>query len=288
MQNPIQFSKRSRRAILIFTGILLVLVLIPRAYFLMNPPEKFTFSQTDFEKHKFKNYVFQEKKRKVYPTKKSKFSIPQAKFDPNTYAASDWMMLGMSQKQAEIIVKFGKRGFYAPEDLKRVFVVSDQFYALIKDSLVFPPRPAYTNFEKSNPVIKSVRKIEINLATEEELMTIKGIGAFFAKNIVKKRNELGGFRSKDQLLEIWKFDQEKLDGISEFITVDPTLIRQINLNTATAEELKRHPYIYSWNIANSIVKIRTQLGGFQRIDDIKKSVLITDEIFEKVKPYLTL
>lgn len=288
MQNPIQFSKRSRRAILIFTALLLILVLIPRVYFWMNPPKKITFTQTDFEKHKYKNYVFQEKKRNEYPTKKSKFSVPPSKFDPNTYAASDWMLLGMSQKQAELIVKFGKRGFYSPEDLRRVFVISDQFYAVIKDSLVFPSKPAYPKFEKPIADVKSVRKIEINSATEEELMTLKGIGAFFAKNIVKRRTELGGFRSKDQLLEIWKFDLEKLDGISDFITIDPTFVRQINLNTATAEELKKHPYIYSWNIANSIVKMRTQLGGYQRIEDIKKSVLITDEIYEKIKPYLTL
>lgn len=288
MQNPVQFSKRSRRAILIFTVLLLVLVLIPRVYFLMNPPDKFTFSQTDFEKNKYKNYVFQEKKRKFYSKEKSKFSVPPSKFDPNTYAASDWMLLGMSQKQAELIVKFGKRGFYSSEDLRRVFVISDQFYAVIKDSLVFPQKPTYSKTEKPITEIKTMRKIEINSATEEELMTLKGIGAFFAKNIVKRRTELGGFRSKDQLLEIWKFDQEKLDGITDFITVDPALVQPINLNTATAEELKKHPYIYSWNIANSIVKMRTQLGGFQRIEDIKKSVLITNEIFEKVKPYLTL
>jgi DNA uptake protein ComE-like DNA-binding protein len=56
---------------------------------------------------------------------------------------------------------------------------------------------------------------------------------------------------------------------------------------ATVEELKNHPYI-RWNIANSIVKMRLQKGNFNSINDLLESKLITIEIFEKIKPYLTL
>jgi competence ComEA-like helix-hairpin-helix protein len=64
-------------------------------------------------------------------------------------------------------------------------------------------------------------------------------------------------------------------------------VRKITLNTATAEELKSHPYL-NWNIANSIVKIRVKKGKFTAIDDIRESVLIDEELFEKIKPYLSL
>jgi DNA uptake protein ComE-like DNA-binding protein len=285
MQNPIHFSKRSRRAVIIFTIVLLVVVLIPRFYFLINPPEKFTFNQTAFQKENYKNFKFKKREKKQYFKKSSKFKVPRAKFDPNKYSEADWIKLGMSPKQASTIIKFGKRGFYSPEDLKRVFVISDQFYNVIKDSLVFPAKPSYNKFEKSEFDVKKVAKIEINTASEEELLTVKGIGPFFAKQIIKKRTELGGFISKEQLLEVWKFDQEKLDIISPNITVNSGLIQKININTATVEELKLHPYI-RWNIANSIVKIRAQIGTFKKIEELKKSVLITDEIFEKLKPYV--
>lgn len=287
MQNPIHFSKRSRRAIVIFTITMIVVVLIPRFYFLINPPQKFTFSQTPFQKEHYKNIEFKKRKKKQYFKKSSKFTVPPTKFDPNKYSEAEWVKLGMSQKQAGIILKFGKRGFYSEEDLKRVFVISDKFYEIIKDSLVFPEKPAYSKFEKSTFEVKKLAKIEINTASEEELLGVKGIGPFFAKQIVKKRLELGGFISKEQLLEVWKFDQEKLDIIAPNISVNPNLIQKININTASVELLKAHPYI-RWNIANSIVKMRAQIGTFKKIEELKKSVLITDEVFEKLKPYVTV
>jgi competence ComEA-like helix-hairpin-helix protein len=287
MQNPIHFSKRSRRAIVIFTVAMIVVVLIPRFYFLINPPQKFTFSQTPFQKEHYKNIEFKKREKKKYFKKSSKFKVPASKFDPNKYTEADWIKLGMSPKQASLILKFGKRGFYSTEDLKRVFVISDKFYEIIKDSLVFPDKPAYSKFEKSTFEVKKVAKVEINTATEEELLNVKGVGPFFAKQIVKKRNELGGFISKEQLLEVWKFDQEKLDIISPNITINAALIQKININTAPVELLKAHPYI-RWNIANSIVKMRAQIGTFKRIEDLKKSVLITDEVFEKLKLYVTI
>lgn len=286
MENPIDFSKRSRRAILIFVVLLIIIVLIPRFLSLFQDSEQFSFHQTNFEKIKFKKKAYPKKFYTPY-SKKSKFKTPPKKFDPNTYTSNDWMNLGMSQKQADLIVKFGKRGFYSDEDLKKVFVISNQFFAVIKDSLIYPER------KNENTVAKSVNKdlkivyVEINSANETDLMELKGIGQFFAKNIIKKRNELGGFVKKEQLLEVWKMDQEKLDGIINNISIDIKAITQLPLNTVSAQELKNHPY-FTWNVANSIVKLRSQMGGFQSIDDIRRSVLIDDELFTKIKPYLKL
>jgi competence protein ComEA len=287
MENPVNFSKRSRRAILLFTGLLLLIVLVPRIYELLNPPDAFTFSQTDFQKKAYSKYEFPENTGRKDFRKNTRFSAPPEKFDPNTYAASDWMLLGLSQKQAEVLLKFGKRGFYSNADLQEVFVISPEFFALIKDSTFYPVKPAYAATGPKEKTAKTITKVELNTAGEEELMTVPGIGAFFAKNIVKRRNELGGFLQLDQLLEVWKLDQEKLDLIAPHLALDPALVRQMNLNEITAEELKNHPYI-TWNVANSIVKLRAQLGTFTRIDDIRKSVLIDEALFEKLKPYITL
>jgi competence ComEA-like helix-hairpin-helix protein len=88
-------------------------------------------------------------------------------------------------------------------------------------------------------------------------------------------------------LEVWQFTPEKLTEIESSIQVNPSNLKKININLATVEELKNHPYI-SWNIANSIVKMRLQKGNFNSINDLLESKLITIEIFEKIKPYLTL
>jgi DNA uptake protein ComE-like DNA-binding protein len=98
---------------------------------------------------------------------------------------------------------------------------------------------------------------------------------------------LGGFYSVQQLLEVWKVDEEKLAQWLPSLTVNTAKIQVLHLNTANASDLQVHPYI-SWNLANSIVKLRLQNGPFKKVEDIKQSVLMTNELFEQLKRYLTL
>ena len=197
----------------------------------------------------------------------------------------------MTEKQANAVLKFGKYGFYSNEQLAKVFVIPKEVFRLIKDSTFYPDKKQF--FENRSTINKNEEEkpktviIEINQASEEELQTIKGIGPFFAKNIIKQRDKLGGFISKQQLLEVWQFTPEKLTEIESSIQVNSSSLKKININLATVEELKNHPYI-RWNIANSIVKMRLQKGNFNSINDLLESKLITVEIFEKIKPYLTL
>lgn len=287
MENPIEFSKKSRKAIFFFILFFLVIVILPRFISLFQKPTDFEFTQTDFQKKEFKKkYQFVKKNySKNKYSKSSKYKTPPKKFDPNKYSPTDWMKLGMSQKQADLIIRFGKRGFYSNDDLRKVFVISDEFFNVIRDSLYYPEKQELAKTENFKEQKKLL--IELNSASEEELMKIPGIGAFFAKNIIKRRDALGGFISKNQLLEVWKMDEEKLKSIEEFISVDETLIKKIDLNEISAEELKKNPYL-NWNCVNSIIKMRTQLGEYKNIEEIKRSVLIDDQLFNKLKPYLTI
>ncbi len=284
MENPLDFSKRSRRAILIFTGVMLVLVLIPRVYFLLHPADGFEFHQTELQKEAFEKFEYKKKDKTVY-NKKNRFSRPKSKFDPNQYSEEQWMTLGLSKKQVAVLMKYKSSGFYAPEDLKKVFVISDEFFNIIKDSLIYPQKPTREYRNETVLISSEIRKVELNSASLEELMDVKGIGKFYAEKIIQKRNELQGFVNENQLLEIWKFDSEKLETISPYITVNSMLVQPFDINTVSVNELKKHPY-FSYNIANSIVKLRTQLGSYKRIEDLKKSVLISDELYEKIKPYV--
>ncbi len=286
MENPFDFSKRSRRAILIFTGVMLILVLIPRIYFLLNPSKDFEFHQTAEQKEEFKKFEY-KKKEKVSCQKKSRYQKPLSRFDPNQYSEAEWMKLGLSEKQVGVLMKFQKNGFYTDADLKKVFVISDEFFENIKDFLIYPekPLPEYKTATQESTQPLTREKVELNTASMEELMNVKGLGKFYAEKIIEKRNELQGFIDEEQLLGMWKFDQEKLTQIRPFIYVDKKHVIPFDINVVSFEELRRHPY-FSYNIANSIVKLRTQLGKYQRIEDLKKSVLITNEVFEKIKPYV--
>jgi DNA uptake protein ComE-like DNA-binding protein len=290
MNNLFRISKRNRKGVLTLFVISILIVFTPRILISLDEEEKFTLSSLPISK--LENQFNQSKyiqNKYSNSFKRKKFKSPKSKFDPNQFKVEDWMNLGLSIKQANVIVKFTSRGIYSNDELKKIFVISDEFYQLIKDSTIYPKKENNFSLQLNDNKIESqpIKKVEINSANEEELVRIKGIGSFFAKQIIKKRDELGGFIEKSQLLEVWKMDQEKFDLIKDEFTIDNENIKKISINAATVEELKNHPYI-RWNIANSIVKLRLQKNGFTSIEELKESHLITDEKFLKIKSYITL
>ncbi len=235
------------------------------------------------------NFTPKKHSYKSFNRLKREYKVPPSKFDPNLYSVKDWMYLGLTQKQAEVVMKFGKYGFKSNQQLAKVFVIPKEVFELLKDSTFYPTTIQLNHSKENNeiPQEKKIVRIELNSASEEELVTIPGIGPFFANNIIKLRDKLGGFVKFEQLTEVWKFSPEKLEEIKPYINLDISKIDKLNINTVSVEELKRHPY-FSWNVANSIVKMRKQKGNFTSISELKESVLITEELFLKIKPYLTL
>jgi len=49
--------------------------------------------------------------------------------------------------------------------------------------------------------------------------------------------------------------------------------------------MKVHPYI-RYTIANAIVQYRLQHGNYAVVHDLKKIMIITEEVFNKAVPYL--
>ncbi len=62
-------------------------------------------------------------------------------------------------------------------------------------------------------------KININLATEEELMTLPGIGPGRAGRIVEHRNKYGYFTDTTQLMEVNGIGEGIFAGLEEYITI---------------------------------------------------------------------
>jgi competence ComEA-like helix-hairpin-helix protein len=71
------------------------------------------------------------------------------------------------------------------------------------------------------------------------------------------------------------------------LVISNSNVKKLNINTATLDELKVHPYL-RYNIANAIVQYRTQHGNFSDVSDIKKIMVVTDEIYGKVAIYLSV
>ena len=280
-------SKRNRRGVLILGTILLVIIFSPRiltGYF-QDGSLDYTIEELDEVEKQIQDSKTSRKK-KYSKKKKERYTVPQAAFDPNEYVLSDWTKLGLSEKQANVVIRFTQHGIYSNEELKKIFVISDELFGLIKDSTFYPVRPKKNS--AFSPIVnrRSEKIVQLNVATQDELIELSGIGDYYAKKIIEYREKLGGFHSQEQLLELWKFTPEKLAKIKDQLLVSGEL-QKININQASYEELVKHPYVSS-KVANSIVKMRSQRDGYKNLEDLLDSKLIDRELFNKLEPYIKL
>ena len=161
--------------------------------------------------------------------------VESFRFNPNTASLDEFMRLGFSEKQAQSIINYREAGgrFRRKEDFAKSYVVADSV------------------FKRLEPFI-DIPKLDINRADSAALTTLPGIGPFYAGKIVEYRNKLCGYSYREQLLEIYRFDREKYDGLADLITCSkPT---PYPIWSLSEEELRQHPYIK--NSAHGIVLYR--------------------------------
>jgi len=285
MSTTAGFTKSNLRGSFILLGIVIIVFILPDLIHYYSTEESISFQElSPEEKNAIRKLKNKDRSQYSFRGEDSRYLTPPEKFNPDEYTAEQWMALGLSQKQANVLVKWH---INSNEDLKKVFVVSDELYELIKDSTYYVPRVQYERTIAATETPRLQKRIDLNSASKEELMEIKGVGEYFAKHIIWKREKYGGFINFDQLKEIKNVDDQKLEQWKSQTYIDEKQLRKLNVNTATAEELQAHPYI-SWNLANSLVKLRSQIGRYSKIEEVKKSVLMTDELYEKLKYYLVV
>lgn len=274
---------RTKIALALWAFIALGIVLTPRI--LRNlMPRKHIYISIENQK---KIAKYEKEVHKSRWTQKNKYHKPPSKFNPNEYQLKDWMSLGLSEKQAKVVLKFCRFPLQSNEDLKRIFVIPGQLFELIKDSTFYPTQPNLSFHLKKEPQEKTQNLLMISKLDSANLIKIKGIGPFYVKMILKYERSLGGFNKKEQLLEVYKMTPEVYEILCDKIDFSEPNIRKISVNLAAEEELNAHPYINRWQ-ANSIVKMRKQLGGYMHLNELLKSHLITKEDFEKLEPYVSL
>jgi len=271
--------------------ILGAIIISPRILLNLSSSPKPVISFQEFKEHEKEFEVKKKEKKKFRKSKGRKFKKLTEKSDPNLLSKEEWMRLGLSSKQSDIVLKFSERGLRSNEDLKKIFVFPEELFELIKDSLFYPEMLKSSwkedDYKETENNVKVKIRVDVNTADSVTLKTIPGIGPFFAGKIVQHRNDLGGFLSLNQLTEIWKFDEDKLTGIREYSFLSKIKLIKLDVNKASVDELVKHPYI-NYKIANSIVKMRTTNGSYTQIRDILKSKLITREIYNKLEPYIKI
>lgn len=202
-------------------------------------------------------------------------------FNPNQLSIEKWRQLGFSEKQIHTIKSYEQKGgrFFKKEDLRKIYGVADKQYQKVEPFIIIEDR----NVPEKKKIKIDLCLVEINSCDTLLLMKLKGIGAVFAKRIIKYRERLGGFYDKKQLLEVYGMDSMKFKLFKENIFVDPMQIKKININKSDYKILTSHPYIKS-SLAWWILKH----GAFSSIEELKKSTSVNDTLYQKLSPYITI
>ena len=200
---------------------------------------------------------------------------------------SDWRRLGFSDKQIKSIKNYEAKGgrFYDKEDVKKMYSISPEMYSSIEPFIHI--NTVKIEIEKSLKTTIAKREIELNSANAYELLYVPVIDSVTAINIIKYRSMLGGFYNKEQLKEVQNLDTILYDKMVSYLNLNNENIRKFDINYATIDQLKKHPYI-RFSIAKALVLYRETHGTFKSVADIKKCVLVNEELFRKIAPYLTV
>ena len=293
------FNKRERNGLLVLVFIIaLQLIYLTFSYkFVSNERVDFTKFENEiatFEASLKNEHNSYEVKNKITKSTENlcvdkNMSINYFVFNPNNLPINKWKLLGLSDKQIKVIKKYETKGgkFYTKLDLKKMYCISENQYAKLEPYINIQTKvSADPQSIKLRPTVTNTVLVELNTADSITLISLNGIGSFYANAIIKYRKQLGGFYSKQQLLELWKFDENKFKSIENKIRIDSEKIQKLNINTCDSKQLK-HPYL-KWNQVNGIINYRNKHGKYKSIEEINNTDLIDDLTFQKISNYLTI
>jgi len=234
-------------------------------------------------------------------------------FDPNTVSLAELTRLGMSEKQANVVINYRSKGgvFRNKEDFRKIYSVSDQLYSKVQDYIVIKQsadnikhsgnnskqsgndfKQSEANFASAGTYQNVGREwreeeflLELNGADSADLTKLKGIGPYYASKILRYRERLGGFVHPGQLTEITGIDSVRYMMFAGNVFVDTTKVEKRDLATATYSQLASNPYIGSY-MARSIIRyIERNQGQRISITELLVKNIIKSELYNILRIY---
>jgi len=131
----------------------------------------------------------------------------------------------------------------------------------------------------------TIVKLELNRCDTSEIVVVPQFGSKRAQKLVEYREKLGGFYAFEQIKEIYILQNIEVDFLKKYFTLDVSLLRKININTATYKELVAHPYLDSY-LAKTIINYREKTGKFTSMEEVQKATNAYQELVEKLRHYV--
>lgn len=238
------------------------------------------------------------KSKELTPSKSA--NQKKFKFNPNTISKDSFQMLGFSKFAANNLDKFRKKGgkIKTAEDLKKIYGLDEKLLITLNDLVIIEHKSDLDEnieiqtkgsrtdtSEKKQIEKKSLNIIDINTADSMQLVSIRGIGPFYAKKIIKMREKVGGFVNPGQLAEFKVIPDSLFHAIENQLISEPQEALKINVNEADYRVLIQHPY-FSENLVKVLIQYRKTHGSFNSIEQLKNIKIMTKELYNKISKHL--
>ena len=216
-------------------------------------------------------------------------------FDPNTADSTQLLRLGLQPWQVRNIYKYRAHGgiYQQKEDFARLYGLTVKQYRELEPyirisndyqpaSTLVGERPRTERDTLRYPVkIQADEHVVLNTADTTQLKKVPGIGSYYASEIIRHGQRLGGFVSVDQLDEIEDFPK---DAKKYFVIVDAQP-KRLKINRLTLQQLRRHPYI-NFYMAKAIIDYRRLRGDIKSLNELRLSKDFPDEVIQRLEPYI--
>jgi DNA uptake protein ComE-like DNA-binding protein len=266
-----KFTNQQRKGIFLF---LLLIIGLQFAYFFsdfsqieknFSEKKEWLALQTEIDSLKTTRY---KEKQKIYP------------FNPNFISDYKAYKLGMSLKEIDRLFAFRKDNKYvsSAEEFQKVTKVSDSLLHRISPYFKFLDWINKKNVsmsgkqyeQKSFPKKGKIVAMDINQATQEDLMKIYGIGEGLSLRILKQKESLEAFVSMEQMNDVWGVSPEVVTELkNHFRVLSFPKIKKILINDASLKELAQFSY-FRYVLAKQIVTYRSMNGNIKNIEDLIK------------------
>lgn len=210
---------------------------------------------------------------------------PLKLFDPNTILTNEAEGRGLQKWRVKRMITYREKVklFETKSELYKVYGFDSTF---VDEVLPFVKIDT-TNLKLSKKETKPLEIIDLATADSTILIKVKGIGGFTAKRILEYREKLGGFVSKEQLLEVYSIKPERYAQLEKQLTLSSIKVKKLNVNTATFKELLAHPYI-EYKMVKSLLYFRENSRLYKNVDELVNLEGFTADKMKKLKPYLNV
>ena len=216
-------------------------------------------------------------------------------FDPNTADSTQLLRLGLQPWQVRNIYKYRVHGgiYRQKEDFARLYGLTVKQYRELEPYIRISSDylPASTLVGKRQPLerdtvrypvkLQENEHVVLNTADTTQLKKVPGIGSYYASEIVRHGQRLGGYVSVDQLDEIENFPQ----SAKSYFVIANAQPKRLNINRLTLQQLRRHPYINFYQ-AKAITDYRRLHGDIKSLSELRLSTDFTDEAIHRLEPYI--